>query len=222
MEHSMRKKYFLIPLIVLLGMLASACTRDASSPASVTPSGNDQISAVLTQVASRTPLTTPLFTPGVTESGGGIDPDVDNAFEQGTQIVTMTSAVITATPTKKATAVPTPKLVVPSSYSLQKGEFPYCIARRFNVDVNALLSANNLSKEGLYKEGLTLTIPQNAGNFKGTRSLQEHPTTYTVLSGDTFYRIACKFGDVYPEEIAAANGMTLKDDLTAGSTIDIP
>ena len=121
-----------------------------------------------------------------------------------------------------ATAVPTPKLVVPSSYSLQKGEFPYCIARRFNVDVNALLSANNLSKEGLYKEGLTLTIPQNAGKFKGTRSLQEHPTTYTVLSGDTFYRIACKFGDVYPEEIAAANGMTLKDDLTVGSTIDIP
>jgi LysM repeat protein len=218
----MRKKYFLVPLIVLLGISASACTRDASSPASVTPSGNDQISAVLTQVASRTPLTTPLYTPYVTESGGGVDPDVDNAFEQGTQIVTMTSAVITATPTKQATAMATPKLVVPSTYSLQKGEFPYCIARRFNVDINALLSANNLSKEGLYKEGLTLTIPQNAGKFKGTRSLQEHPTTYTVLSGDTFYRIACKFGDVYPEEIAAANGMTLKDDLTVGSTIDIP
>lgn len=199
-----------------------ACTRNASDPTSVAPSGNDQISAVLTQVASRTPLTTPLLTPGATEAGGGIDPDVDNAFEQGTLIATNTSAVITATPTKKATAVPTPKLVVPSSYSLEKGEFPYCIARRFDVDVNALLSANNLSKEGLYKEGLTLTIPQNASGFKGSRSLQNHPTTYTVLSGDTFYRIACKFGDVYPEEIAAANGMTLKDDLTVGATIDIP
>jgi LysM repeat protein len=69
---------------------------------------------------------------------------------------------------------------------------------------------------------LTLTIPQNAASFKGSRSLREHPTTYTVQSGDTFYRIACKFGDIYPEEIAAANGMTLKDELTTGMTLNIP
>jgi len=221
----MRKKCFLILFIVILGISASACTRNASDPAAITPSGNDQISAVLTQVASRTPLTTPFYTPSVTESGGGIDPDIDNQYEEGTPISTQTSLaplVITATPTKQATAVPTANLVVPSSYSLQKGEYPYCIARRFNVDISALLSANNLSNEGLYKEGLTLTIPQNAASFKGSRSLLSHPTTYTVLSGDTFYRIACKFGNVFPEEIAAANGMTLKDDLTVGSTIDIP
>jgi LysM repeat protein len=90
------------------------------------------------------------------------------------------------------------------------------------VDVNALLSANNLSKEGLYKEGLTLTIPKNAASFVGSRALRKHPTTYTVTSDDTFYRIACKFGDVFPEEIASANGMTLKDDLTVGATIQIP
>jgi LysM repeat protein len=222
MEHSMRKKYFLVLLIISLGISMSACTKDASTPGAVTPSGNDQISAVLTQVASRTALTTPFFTPGPTGAGGGGDPGVDNANEQGTSIPTATSGVITATPTKKATAVPTPNLVVPSSYSLKKGEFPYCIARRFDVDINALLSANNLSREGLYKEGLTLTIPQNTGGFKGNRSLRSHPTTYTVLSGDTFYKIACEFGDVFPEEIAAANGMTLKDDLTVGQTIDIP
>ncbi|MGD8458513.1 MAG: LysM peptidoglycan-binding domain-containing protein [Anaerolineales bacterium] len=218
----MRKKYFLVLLVVFLGISVSACTRNASDPGSGTPSSNDQISAVLTQVASRTPLTTPFYTPSVTESGGGVDPDADNAYEQGTPLVTNTLGVITATPTKKATSIPTPNLVVPSTYSLEKGEFPYCIARRFDIDISALLSANNLSKDGLYKEGLTLTIPQNATSFKGSRSLREHPTTYTVLSGDTFYRIACKFGDIYPEEIAAANGMTLKDDLTVGSTIEIP
>jgi LysM repeat protein len=222
MEHSMRKKHFLILFVILLVISASACTRSKTEPETVTPSGNDQISAVLTQVASRTPLTTPVGSPGVTESGGGVDPNADNAFAQGTGIVATTPAVITATPTKKATAVPKLDLVVPSSYSLEKGEFPYCIARRFDVDINALLSANNLSKEGLYKEGLTLTIPQNAADFKGSRSLQKHPTTYTVQGDDTFYRIACKFGDVYPEEIAAANGMTLKDDLTTGATINIP
>jgi LysM repeat protein len=220
MEHSMRNKYFLLLIVIIFAVSVSACTRNASEPATVAPSSNDELYALLTKVASQTPFATSFAQPGVTESGGGVDPEDDAAFEQGTALPF--SPVITATPTNVPTAVPTLALVVPSTYSLEKGEFPYCIARRFDVDIAALLSANNLSKEGLYKEGLKLSIPQNAADFKGKRSLRSHPANYTVTGEDTFYRIACKFGDVFPEEIASENGMTLKDDLTVGATIKIP
>ena len=217
----MRNKYFLILLVIVFAVSAGACTRSKTDNSTTGVGGNDQISAVLTQVASRTPLYTSIVPPDGSQVGGGDDSDDDPASLLGTPTPT-TPLVVTATPTVMPTTAPTPDLIVPTTYSLEKGEFPYCIARRFNIDVNALLSANNLSREGLYKEGLTLTIPQNAAAFVGERALRSHPTTYTVLSDDTFYRIACKFGDVFPEEIASANGMTLKDDLTVGATIQIP
>ncbi len=219
----MRKKVFLILCVIIFAVMVSACTRSKTDSPSDSPGSNDQISAVLTQVASRTPLTSPFVTPDGSQVGGGDEADDDDSSSQGTLGPTPTTPlVVTATPTLKPTTAPTPELIVPSTYSLEKGEFPYCIARRFDVDINALLSANNLSKEGLYKEGLTLTIPKNAAEFAGNRALRSHPTTYTVTGDDTFYRIACKFGDVYPEEIASANGMKLKDDLTVGATIQIP
>lgn len=220
----MRNKHFLILFVIIFAVLVGACTRSKTDAPLDSPSSNDQISAVLTQVASRTPLYTAIVPPDDSELGGGENQD-DVPASQGTLAVTPTPTtplVITATPTLIPTSAPTPALTIPTTYALEKGEFPYCIARRFDIDINALLRANNLSKEGLYKEGLTLTIPKNAASFVGNRSLRSHPTTYTVTSDDTFYRIACKFGDVFPEEIASANGMTLKDDLTIGASIQIP
>jgi spore germination protein YaaH len=105
---------------------------------------------------------------------------------------------------------------------LQNGEFPYCIARRFNVDPDALLSASGLTSPDLYYPGLTLTIPQS-GAFPGGRMLATHPTTYSVLSGDeTLYSVACKFGDIDPATIASANAISISAKLTAGQKLQIP
>ena len=110
----------------------------------------------------------------------------------------------------------------PASYVLQRGEFPYCIARRFDVNPDQLLAANNLANGNLYYPNLTLTIPQS-GSFPSTRALQSHPTTYTVLSSDeTVYGVACKYGDVDPAAIAQANGISIDAALTAGQTLSIP
>src|SRR5690606_3962464 len=49
------------------------------------------------------------------------------------------------TPLPAATSVPPG--VRPSTYTLQKGEFPYCIARRFNVDPTQLLSMSGLTTQ---------------------------------------------------------------------------
>lgn len=119
-----------------------------------------------------------------------------------------------------ATAVPAG--VRPPTYTLQSGEFPYCIARRFNVDPDALLRASGLTSPDLYYAGLTLTIPQS-GAFPGGRMLASHPTTYSVLSGDeTIYSIACKFGDIDPATIASANSISASAKLTAGQKLQIP
>jgi LysM repeat protein len=117
---------------------------------------------------------------------------------------------------------PVPAGVRPPTYTLQNGEFPYCIARRFNVDPEALISASNLVDPDVYYAGLKLTIPQS-GAFPGDPMLLAHPTTYTVLSGDeTVYSVACKFGNVYPEAIASASSISVSAKLTAGQKLQIP
>jgi LysM repeat protein len=112
---------------------------------------------------------------------------------------------------------------VPDTYTLNPGEFPYCIARRFDIAPSALLNANNLSRSSVVYPGTTLTIPKNAPDFnEGPRALRQHPTTYTVRGGDTIYSIACLFGDVFPQAIADANGLKGAYTLNVGQTIKIP
>jgi LysM repeat protein len=110
----------------------------------------------------------------------------------------------------------------PASYTLQRGEFPYCIARRFDVDPSTLLSLNGLSSGDLYYPNLTLKIPQS-GSFPGTRALRNHPATYTVAaSNETVYSVACLFGDVDPGAIAQANNLSSSAALTVGQQLSIP
>jgi LysM repeat protein len=117
--------------------------------------------------------------------------------------------------------VPTATPGRPSTYTLMPGEFPYCIARRFNVNPDDLLSMNGFSQGQILQPGLQLNIPQT-GSFPGTRALHPHPSTYTVSVDDTIYGIACYFGDVDPTSIAAANGISLTTPLTTGRTLNIP
>jgi len=136
----------------------------------------------------------PSSTPGIGGSGGGATP-------------TSTLAPVTGRP---------------ANYTLQQGEFPYCIARRFNVNPEELLSLNGLYDGSLYMPGTMLQIPQS-GSFPGDRALRPHPTTYTVTSSnETFYSIACLFGNVEPSQIAQANGLSLGSLLTIGQAIKIP
>jgi LysM repeat protein len=118
--------------------------------------------------------------------------------------------------------VPTTSVGRPATYTLQAGEFPYCIARRFNVNPDDLLTINGITEGGILYPGRTLTIPQT-GSWPGDRSLHNHPDTYTVDSSDTtIYRVACYYGDVVPQDIASANGLSLSSSLTIGQKLIIP
>ncbi len=129
--------------------------------------------------------------------------------------------VPTAAPTFAVIPTATPGL--PATYALHAGEWPYCIARRFNVDRAEFLAVNNLTENSRPAEGTMLKIPAGtAGWTSGSRMLVEHPAVYTVKPGDTIYSIACDFGDADPNAIIAANHLTDPFTLTSGSTIQVP
>jgi LysM repeat protein len=130
-------------------------------------------------------------------------------------------AGITPSATQPAPTVITDR---PGSYTLQKGEFPYCIARRFNIDPAELLSLNGLTNGEIYYPNLTLTIPQSGKPFPGTRALRSHPDTYNVTdASQTVSGVACAYGDVDPAAIVNANsGVSLTSPLTVGQQLTIP
>ncbi len=133
---------------------------------------------------------------------------------------TPTLALITPSATEP---LPTTTTNRPASYTLQKGEFPYCIARRFNVDPAELLNLNGLASGDIYYPNLTLKIPQSGNPFPGRRALRPHPDTYTVADASlTLYGVACVYGDVDPAAIAQANNLQLSAALTVGQKLSIP
>lgn len=128
-------------------------------------------------------------------------------------------------PVISTTAVPPASIAGrPASYTLKKGEFPYCIARRFNIDPGALLSLNNISAVNAqnYQPGVTLSIPQSGGAFPPPRALHAHPVNYIVPQTTTIYGVACYFGDIDPSAILTANTIPNPDNITAGTTLQIP
>ena len=114
--------------------------------------------------------------------------------------------------------------VRPATYTLQQGEFPYCIAGRYNIDPNELLSLNGLINSQIVDPGMILSIPQSGNPFPGDRSLLTHPGSYSVTGDNdtSIYGVACKFGDVFPESIAQANNLSLSTTLTIGQALSIP
>lgn len=110
-----------------------------------------------------------------------------------------------------------------TSYTVQSGEDLSCIAQRFNVDPSETFILNELSNARALFAGLVVRIPQTGSPFPAIRILQNHPTTYTVLSAaETLYSIACKYGDVDPAPIASANGLSIGAALTPGQQLSIP
>ena len=121
-------------------------------------------------------------------------------------------------------AVPTVSAALPQTYTLQQGEWPFCIARRLNIDPDELKADNGLIDSQIIQPGVVLNIPQTGNHFPGTRAWHTHPDTYTVTGNNdtTLYAVACYYGDVYPESIASANNLALSTALTVGQQLTIP
>jgi LysM repeat protein len=223
-----------VAFTLLLGaMIASACNQPYSQPPTSTPIGNPTslFPSPLTPQMSMSDIAN-LGTGTALAQTGTPQAIATQTISVGTQDLSASatpSALGTTNPTSASTStlavVGTPATAGPrpAEWELRKGEFPYCIARRFDVDPQALLSLNGLTNGNIFYPGRTLKIPQT-GNFPGTRALRNHPATYPVASAsETVYSIACLYGDVRPEAIAQANNLASADvTLTSGQQLSIP
>lgn len=232
----MKRDMMIVSTLVLVMIITSACNQAYSQApaatftpvpqnlfASAVPTNMSDVQAFATGTALAQ-LTTSPGAPLAT-SPAGITPQVATATSTPLVVTNATSTATLAvaqTQPSGPTATTIPSGSRPASYTLQSGEFPYCIARRFNVDPNDLLQLSGLSEGVLYPPGTTLRIPQT-GSFPGNRMLRNHPATYTVgTTGETVYGVACAFGDVDPAAIAQANGISVGATLNAGQTLNIP
>lgn len=206
-------------MILLIATLAlSACERPATrAPGGAATPTSEIPFPVATQPQIMVDIligtqTAAALTP---QTGGGISATSTPSFEFSTP------AVGTSEPAAANTPYPASTPGKPASYTLLHGEFPYCIARRFNVNPVDLLSMNGLNMNSLPATGTKLNIP-TSGTFPGERALKAHPTTYTVRAGETIGMVACYFGDVDPNIIYSANGITAGTALTTGQVLQIP
>jgi len=91
------------------------------------------------------------------------------------------------------------------NYKIQKGDTLNSIAKKYDITVDALKQANNLSQDMIYV-GNYLYIPEN----------QYHK----VVKGDSLYLIGKKYG-VTPQSIKSLNGLK-SDTIQVGQSLKIP
>ena len=94
-------------------------------------------------------------------------------------------------------------------YTVQKGDTPSAIAKKYGITLNTLLWANDIKNSSTIKIGDKLVILPVSG------------VQYTVKKGDTIGSIAKKYkGD--SAEIMAFNGLSINETLQVGMTVIIP
>ena len=220
----MRKRPMLILILIPVTLLVmTGCTRSATRAPQTTmdeggiPFPESTQSQILEDILAATQ------TAKAQELSASTKEPTDVPATGGGEPTRAAAAQPTAVPQEKTkpSSFPTATPGVPATYTIQQDEFPFCIARRFDLNAGDLLAINGLNLDSYVVPGFVLTLPQNS-SFVGERALRAHPTEYTVQAGDTIGKIACSFGDVNPYDIYAVNGLEQGSALTVGQVLRIP
>ena len=234
----MKRDMIIVSTLMLVMIITSACEQAYSQAPAATftpvsqnlfasPGPTDAMDPV-EAFATGTALAQLTTVPGLASATlpAGITPQAVTATATPVVVpnATFTATLAVAqTPQSGPTATLIPAGSRPGTYTLQNGEYPYCIARRFNVDPEELLALNGLVDSQTVYPGKVLTIPQTGNPFPGSRMWHNHPDTYTVdLSSETISGVACYYGDIDPALIAQANGLSVNAALTVGQRLTIP
>lgn len=105
--------------------------------------------------------------------------------------------------------IPKKTLNTGTTYTVKRGDTLYSIAQAFNISIEELKKANNLTSNVL-SIGQVLTIPKSNENY----------ITYTIKKGDTLYSIARNY-NVSVSELMKLNNLSTSV-LSVGQTLVIP
>jgi murein DD-endopeptidase MepM/ murein hydrolase activator NlpD len=100
------------------------------------------------------------------------------------------------------------------TYTVQKGDTLYRIAKAHGLSVEELAALNNLTDVGLIHPGQELVV-QHAGSGQDAAQMGQLPPTYVVQAGDTIWAIGRKTG-VHPTELLRINGLQVESIVHPG------
>jgi LysM repeat protein len=219
--------------LIVLAVLLGACTRSAATPAPSTPQA--QTTAGLTgQQATMEAVRSALLTQTAQAASG-------SGAATSTPLVVVTQGTPSAPQATAGTGTiqpttPAATTCGPSTYTVLSGEWVYSIARKFNVDPQAIIDLNGLVAPYALSPGQTLKIPgacpsgatpvvvatvTPGGPTVTPGGTVTTGTVYIVQAGEWVYSIARKFG-VDPQAIIDANNLVAPYTLSVGQKLTIP
>jgi LysM repeat protein len=204
------------------GITAPATATAADAPIAIVTAVRPSVTAALpsaTAALVASPTTTAAVSPQ-------LDPTATLALASATAILP------SATQPQVASATPTETIIEialvandlperPTTYKVRKGEYIFCLARRFDVDPGQLMALNGLMVNDVLRVGSVINIP-GFGSYPGRRATMRHPDAYVVQPGDTLYTIACQYGDLDPQAILEANGLESAKAVDPGMRLRLP
>lgn len=122
-------------------------------------------------------------------------------------------------PTLTLTSTPTP---APLLHKIRTGETLEFIAGKYNVTIDDLTAANDITRETILRVGQDLLIPNKFKANTDPQDTRERPIiSYTVKSGDTLSGIAFDNG-IGMDDIESANPNLDLDLLSVGQVLQVP
>jgi LysM repeat protein len=182
---------------------------------------------------------------GTLSGGGGNSSDEDPSATTVFRTITVELETSSSAPPAAAAGAGAEAAVTlsPDVYEVQAGDYWYGIAKKLNVDVNALWAVNNADANTLLLPGKRLAVPKPGDS--ATAGLQPpaggggaavpgttvapaptlapgaSPGSYQIVAGDYWIGIAKKL-NVSLNALLSANGATTDTVLLAGKYLKVP
>lgn len=202
-------------MMLIAGLVLTACERPATSADATPPSGTDGASGQSDTQATMDAVRAAILTQ-TAEAGGGATP---------TPTATSTPEAET-TGEAEGSQEPASGTVTPSyvEYTVKAGEWIWEIARAFNVDPEVIIEFNNLNSPNDIVAGMVLRIPQeDDGSTQpgATTTASAGGVVHVVKPGEWIWQIARQYG-VDPQAIIDANNLANPGTIYPGQELIIP
>lgn len=145
---------------------------------------------------------------------------VEETPTPGEEVPSPTVAVQEATPTSPPppTDTPSPGTI---EYTIQSGDTLYSIAQRYNITVDELKAANNITDAESLTVGQVLVIPAGGQAPSVSPTPSGGEVTHIVQRGENLFRIALRYGTTV-QAVANRNNIVNPALIWAGQKLVIP